>query len=763
MLLAKSLRNGQEKTLLSHTEDVLQTFRALFGRIEMTTRLANCWRRFFRLTDDEWRAFYACSVPAIIFHDLGKANSGFQQAVKKGDRDSQLIRHEHLSALILFEAPFTRWLDSLPDCRSEIVVSAVLGHHLKAIQGKIGANTNANRSIFTFYDQGLEQLITYAKQEFQVDPPSCGDMSLAKSWSYEGANAVTFTRKREELDSRLQQFRRRLRKDESAKRIHTAVRSALIVADSAASGLTRERKDLLQWLEIAFSEDEQINGDYIERNVIQPRIQQIESRGTIFGWHTFQNAAATLPPRALLLSSCGSGKTLAAWRWIQSHVMAHPTARVIFLYPTRATATEGFRDYVSWGPETDVSLIHGTSAWELQGLFKNPDVRSEKDFTSESRLFAIGYWHRRVVSATVDQFLGFMQHSYASMCLLPMLVDSVVVIDEVHSFDKSLFSALRSFLLYFDLPVLCMTASLPERRREELLECGLDAFPQELSAYPDLHDRADMKRYHTCRLDDEKVAETVVRKALEQRQTILWVVNTVDRCQKIASRLGWLCYHSGFTLEDRKKRHDEVISAFQERPGPLLAVTTQVCEMSLDLDANVLITEEAPITSLIQRMGRCNRHAKLASKKIGRVFIYRPENSLPYSGEDLAGVTGFLDAIDGQRVSQIDLQELLEEHGPDQVDPEKYAAFLECGPFAIAREESLRDANDRNVQAVLSSAVGDFLKHRNAHKPLDGYLLPAPRKLAKQDSRLGAFPLVVDSTLYTSELGLLRKLPGMAT
>jgi CRISPR-associated endonuclease/helicase Cas3 len=175
--------------------------------------------------------------------------------------------------------------------------------------------------------------------------------------------------------------------------------------------LTRERRDLIPWLQEAFNENKLIDGDYIKTHVIRPRIRQIESKGKTFCWHSFQDASARLPSRALLLSSCGSGKTLAAWRWVQSQMKAHPRARVLFLYPTRATATEGFRDYVSWGPEADVTLLHGTSAWELEGLFENPDSRSAKDFTTEARLFAIGFWHRRVFSATVDQFLGFMQHS----------------------------------------------------------------------------------------------------------------------------------------------------------------------------------------------------------------------------------------------------------------------------------------------------------------------------------------------------------------
>ena len=81
---------------------------------------------------------------------------------------------------------------------------------------------------------------------------------------------------------------------------------------------------------------------------------------------------------------------------------------------------------------------------------------------------ALQHWSKRIVSATVDQFLGFMAYSYGPVCLLPLLADSVIVVDEVHSFDRAMFSALLGFLKAFDVPVLCMTATLQQGRRRQL-------------------------------------------------------------------------------------------------------------------------------------------------------------------------------------------------------------------------------------------------------------------------------------------------------
>ena len=409
-------------------------------------------------------------------------------------------------------------------------------------------------------------------------------------------------------------------------------------------------------------------------------------------------------------------------------------------------------------PEADAALIHGTSAYELQDMFDNvTDERKEKDFAAEDRLFAIAYWKRRVFSATVDQFLGFMQYAYRSVCLLPVLADSVVVIDEVHSFDRSLFSSLKRFLREFDLPVLCMTASLPLERQRDLIECGLGVFPADMREFADLREIAVLPRYAVRALPTVESAADLARQSRSDGKRILWVVNTVDRCQQLARELQAECYHSRFTLDDRKDRHREVIAAFKPEMGPVLAVTTQVCEMSLDLDAQVLITEKSPVTALIQRMGRCNRHARVAGVP-GEVYVYQPENANPYNAEDWKGVEGFLSALNGQTVSQARLQELLDAFGPDEVEVDRYAAFVESGPWAVSHETPLRDdRGGTTVQAILDKDVRRYLDLREQRLPTDGLLLPAPWYLTRHDDRLGRYPAIAPAANYSCELGLLNR------
>ena len=65
----------------------------------------------------------------------------------------------------------------------------------------------------------------------------------------------------------------------------------------------------------------------------------------------------------------------------------------------------------------------------------------------------------------------------------------------------------------------------------------------------------------------------------------------------------------------------------------MLAITTQVAEMSLDLSADLLISDYAPIPSLIQRLGRLNRFEDIPEKCREGIFL-KPENAAPYAKKD---------------------------------------------------------------------------------------------------------------------------------
>lgn len=743
--------NGQthKKTLYQHTTDVLEAFGALFGDEQNPTLFARKWLQFFKISEAGFEAFYKCAQIAVILHDIGKSNVQFQQAVTNGG--GQSLRHEFIGGWFLSLDPIRSLLETVEGADFQIIRASVMGHHLRLRSG-ILETADDEAPFIPLLPEGIYDVLNLLTPQFlaplQESPPIPRHINL------------------NEISGAFDDIERDLRgcfDDDKRMQLLRAARTALILADAAGSGLARETDRTVfippgDWIKRAFDDENFLSGEQIEEKVILPRRAQIEkSANKKFSFSDFQLEAANLSDRALLIASCGAGKTLAAWKWGTGAASRRTIRRFIFLYPTRATATEGFRDYVAWAPETDGALLHGTSAYELQDMFENPDSRSEKDFLTNDRLFAVGFWQKRIFSATVDQFLGFMGHDYRSSCLLPLLAESAIVFDEVHSFDSRLFSALLGFLKKFDVPALCMTASLPPSRLEQLREAGLEVFPENPEIFPDLKEKASAPRYNIRKSTRENALEEV-KSAWERGEKILWVVNTVKRCQDAAGELADLlpearviCYHSRFRLKDRQGVHKELISAFRES-GPMIAVTTQVCEMSLDLSAGLLVSEYAPLTSLIQRMGRCNRYLEITGG--GEILLYPPEKNLPYGAEDMKNVEPFLNRIDQKTVSQLTLQELLEELSPSTREMKKLLPFLEDDGFANAAGDGIRDIDGHTVSAILEADVGEYHRMRKEGRPPDGLIIPAPLKSGEKAKGLPPY-LHVTKNEYSGRLGLI--------
>jgi len=749
---AKSPYAGHQITLVQHTQHVVTAVGELFGTVDRSNRLAQCWLRFFKV--DDFEAFLIAATAAAALHDIGKANEDFVRAVN-GARDGQLLRHEHLSGLLMTLPMVADWLRRRNNIDWDVVLSAVVCHHLKADPDELASPQADRPSLVVLADHPeFRELLAYVGRvlEIEYELPE-----IPTRWSLErrpDSPKQSILKQRDNLIDRLIDFGFELEEDEPRERLLRAVRAALIQADAVGSGLPRAGKKMTDWSSEVFDETDLRTDAYVYEAVIDPRIKELTRKNRWTEWSRFQEHTAELPDRALLLAPCGSGKTLAAWRWI-AHQAKRGVRHCLFLYPTRATATEGFKDYVSWAPEDHAALMHGTAGYELEGMFANPeddDPRSGKQYEPQQRLYALGYWQKRVFSATVDQFLAFLQYGYASVCMLPVLADSVVVVDEVHSFDPSMFRGLVDVLNNFDVPVLCMTATLPKDRRRQLEHgCGVHVLDACQEDFPDLRRIAEAPRYCVTTGTQEH-ADTIVRDALGDDKKVLWVVNTVARSQQIARRFAvsptdsqpetaegvpLFCYHSRFRLCDRKHRHDNVIEAFHPRAeGAALAITTQVCEMGLDLDADLLVTERAPITAVIQRMGRCNR-SREPRADAGDVFVYCPDDPKPYGPEELEGVQEFLEKLTSfATVSQAELDAALREAPTRKEPPKATCLFLRSGPFALSGVEMFRDIEQFSRPSVLHSDLSTVLDRRAAGNPIDGYVLPVPRQF-RQDGPAG--------------------------
>ncbi len=361
------------------------------------------------------------------------------------------------------------------------------------------------------------------------------------------------------------------------------------------------------------------------------------------GVQTLLNKMPLKAGLTLVESDTGSGKTEFALAYASMLIDSGLADGVVFGLPTQATANGLFKRIGEAAqklfPESKTTLAHGKS----------------KYYSDES-----GFLHKSNKRA----FLGSMSVATIDQILMGVLGvrhqfvrsfgtrKSVLIIDEVHSFDAYMMGLIEQVLKGQQQSfssVILLSATLPCPLKEKLLltyngvslsqkyplisHTDLQGYSQEFS----LAEQSPKKiiKVKTWRSDDllpNSAQQTEIAEWVKQGAMIGLIFNTVASAQlfyhqikKSYPTLEVDLFHARYTFEDRKQREKAVLKKYDkaaQRQGRLL-VATQVIEQSLDLDFDLLISQIAPIEFLMQRMGRLWRHQRQDSELCARSGIIK--------------------------------------------------------------------------------------------------------------------------------------------
>ena len=403
---------------------------------------------------------------------------------------------------------------------------------------------------------------------------------------------------------------------------------------------------------------------------------------------------------AIIESETGSGKTEAAlWRFARLYESERVDS-LYFALPTRAAAVQIHRrvgDFVkSMMPDGDaaplpVLAVPGyVRAGDFDGRhLPNYRVWWEDGFHDGRRWAAESskrYLAAQVAVGTVDQAMMAALQVRHSHMRAACLSRSLLVIDEVHASDpymRAIIEALLKAHLGAGGYALLMSATLGSSARRRWLSrsrraAANDNFPLAdaiAAPYPSIavrdengvervdgvgsNDRAKSVRVEARPLMGDfeataKIALDAARagaKTLIIRNTVGHAIDTQRALESAAAGDGearatlfgideiHAPHHSRFAASDRRLLDAEVEKALgspRSRESGIAVVGTQTLEQSLDIDADLLITDLCPMDVLLQRIGRLHRHAENNDK---RPDAYRDARCIiltPFAGEDLS-------------------------------------------------------------------------------------------------------------------------------
>jgi CRISPR-associated endonuclease/helicase Cas3 len=594
----------------------------------------------------------------VFLHDLGKANSGFQAKrwVKEALPPEWPLHAGHgIEATKLFSDDAAPLVEKLPIesiCTwgeaVDSLLKASISHHGRPI---IENSADWNRAIWQpvrradghlVYDPGLvlqemgECMVALYPDAFGIggeplpDAPAFGHLfaGLVQLADWLGSDTRFFEYSREHED-----------------RTVTAPRYAAkaIAALGLDGGVWREQFGVLS---PTFAQTFDVASPYPIQAVMDD---------------------PNLGPLVILESETGSGKTEAAlWRYV--HLLrAGAVDSLYFALPTRVSASQLYQRVCNaiqrlWPIDAPVVVralpgyvsADGHEAQALPG-FKvlwsdNPDDKwAHRRWAAESpkRFLAAP-----IAVGTIDQaLLGALQVRHAHL-RHALLARSLLVVDEVHASDPYMTVLLERLLrahLGCGGHALLLSATLGSSARDRYLALALQQKPTKAAAisleaaravpYPAVSDFSGIRDKESASkpktvswrtldiMDDpERIAHRALdaasrgAKVLVIRNTVPAAIAVLKAIEANAPDPSWLftvngvstLHHSRFSRQDRPIL-DAAIEAQlgKKRPdGALIVVGTQTLEQSLDLDADVLITDLCPMDVLLQRIGRLHRHTR---------------------------------------------------------------------------------------------------------------------------------------------------------
>lgn len=652
-----SVRDGEPgQSLIEHTRAVLARLAALRNRQPSLHELCSHPRLW------HW-AGMACAL-----HDLGKCAKGFQHMLRKGPRFQE--RHEVLSLALL---PSFMGEDGARDL--PWVAAGIVSHHRELTQlrqmydpGDVTMGlTDSCERLSTILDRPTLERMWFLASDYLIPmADECG--FLEDAWRPKAAKPPDFDHWASWVSSHVRcslNAVEDLARDAVGSDQHALacrfLRGLVLLSDHAGSADEAFRN--LQTLVSPAAMLSALSPSLTEENFYEHQQKAREARGSV-----------------ILIAPTGTGKTEAALLWASAQdISGRGTPPLFYVLPYQVSLNAMRERLGRVLGDDSVVLQHSRALQALYTQLLNRGYSSEEAKRTAVRERGLSRLHVSPIRVmTPYQLLRGAYQLPGHSALWTDAASGMFVLDEIHAYETTRLGMILGLLSHLvrelGARVFVMSATLPTILREELEE-AIGPVTHVLASGA-TYERFQRHRIHLIDGDllDSSNLDRIVESA-ERGQSVLVVATTVGRAQQAwealrrPERLGQgatvKLLHGRFCGRDRFDKEQELRSAVATERAyaqrkPVVLVATQVVEVSLDVDFDVLFSDPAPLEALLQRFGRVNRKGRLESADVAVMTKILP-NSPVYAATLVEGALKCLASSNEKIVDESKVQTWLDQ------------------------------------------------------------------------------------------------------
>jgi CRISPR-associated endonuclease/helicase Cas3 len=596
--------------------------------------------RIYRIRPDLFASLEVDGVKDILlFHDLGKADRGFQSILppisdnrpflsapdekspagaaflsskaQADEEDNYLVRHELLSGVLYLIANPGRLLEA----------AAILSHHKPLREDSFNRAAKAAPNL---READLNQCLDWICTGRDSD-------AIKKKL----AEALPTVSKSNALYSAFATILQSLKKSNpgpETRNRYAALKALLHIGD---------------WLASSGREPEAYYAPFsIKAESLRQKISDLISKPV--QWREFQRKCAGLNQNVLAIAPTGAGKTEAALLWAGPDLN-----KLVYLLPTRVTSNAIYLRLQRYFPEKRIGLAHSGALFYLRSQADSPQLSDHLLQKTLCCPITVGTIDTVLVSGFNVRYWDLKEFN---------LRNSKIIIDEIHSYQAytmGLIIACLKQLRSQGCSFFIMSATMPRYLRKLLA----DNIPGLLLHESDELNSQARNEWRWLESGDVPVNDALDRAMAGKK--VLIVVNTVNKAIEVYYRLKELlasagkeeipilCFHSAFIQKHKWEKEARVIE-LEKGAGPCIVVSTQVVEVSLDIDFDLMFTENAPIDALVQRAGRVNRGRAKTDSFIS-VFRHGKASTFVYESAILEKTHRTVREFHGRRITEAEL------------------------------------------------------------------------------------------------------------